>query len=31
VEPDELRDGFTMGTPESITALFMNADTVISY
>jgi len=31
VEPDELRTGFEMGTPESITALFMNADTVISY
>jgi len=31
VEPGELRSGFTMGTPESIAALFMNADTVISY
>jgi len=31
VEPSELRDGFAMGTPESITTLFMNADTVISY
>jgi sulfur relay (sulfurtransferase) complex TusBCD TusD component (DsrE family) len=31
VEPGELRSGFAMGTPESITALFMNADTVISY
>jgi sulfur relay (sulfurtransferase) complex TusBCD TusD component (DsrE family) len=31
VEPDELRTGFEMSTPESIAALFMNADTVISY
>ena len=31
VEPDELRDGFKMATPESIAELFMNADTVISY
>jgi len=31
VEPGELRSGFTMGTPESIAALFLNADTVISY
>jgi len=31
VEPGELRSGFTMGTRESIAALFMNADTVISY
>jgi len=31
VESGELRSGFAMGTTESITALFMNADTVISY
>jgi sulfur relay (sulfurtransferase) complex TusBCD TusD component (DsrE family) len=31
VEPSELRDGFEMGTQESIAELFMNADTVISY
>jgi sulfur relay (sulfurtransferase) complex TusBCD TusD component (DsrE family) len=31
VEPGELRSGFAMGTTDSITALFMNADTVISY
>jgi len=31
VEPGELRSGFAMGTPESIAALFLNADTVISY
>ena len=31
VEPDELRDGFEMGTRESIAELFLNADTVIDY
>jgi sulfur relay (sulfurtransferase) complex TusBCD TusD component (DsrE family) len=31
VEPGELRSGFALGTPESIAALFLNADTVISY
>lgn len=31
VEPSELRDGFEMGTQESITELFMNADTVVDY
>lgn len=31
VEPSELRDGFEMGTQESIAELFMNADTVVDY
>ena len=31
VEPSELRDGFEMGTKESIAELFMNADTVVDF
>jgi sulfur relay (sulfurtransferase) complex TusBCD TusD component (DsrE family) len=31
VGADELRDGFEMGTPKSVAALFMDADVVVSY
>ncbi|MCL7970362.1 MAG: DsrE family protein [marine benthic group bacterium] len=31
VGPDHLRDGFRMGSPESITSLFMEADKVVDY
>jgi predicted peroxiredoxin len=31
VAPDRVRDGFTMGSPESIAKLFMEADKVVDY